>query len=239
MRDRSTRKKRGRRVTAEEKALLERVSSAVQQASAGAESAIEDEAARQGASLLLEQQEDGFVSALAIMLIPRELKEGSRRIAAIAQPFGFVAKIGKERLAVIAPAGYVTDFASIPWYASWIINPFGRHAEAAVIHDWLYTLGKPGDAKNRLVADKAFVRALRLLEVGWLKRIVMYFFVRVGGKNGYGLAGDFTFRKLDDLSVLDPPPERAPYMNSFASAELPRSVRRKAAQAATAKEPAP
>lgn len=236
--DKPNRKKRGRSVSQEEKALLNRVSEAVQQASAGAESAIEDEAARHGASLLFDQKEDGFVSALAIMLIPRELKEGSRRIAAIVQPFGFVAKVGKERLAVIAPAGYVTDFASIPWYVSWIINPFGRHAEAAVIHDWLYTLGKPGDRKNRLMADKAFIRALRLLEVGWMKRLVMYFFVRVGGNKGYGLPDDFTFRKLEDLSVLDPPPDRAPFMSSFASAQLPRNVRRKAAQAATAKEPA-
>ena len=122
----------------------------------------ETRAAQEGAKTLFELKEDGFVSALAIMLVPRVLKEGSRRVAAVAQPFGFVCKIaGRERLAVVVPAGYVTDFASIPRAVHFIISPFGKHAEAAVIHDWLYALGTPKDRKGRRVADTRAPRGAR------------------------------------------------------------------------------
>lgn len=224
----------GKPIDPAQKALLERVSLAINTAASGEESAIEDEAARRGASLLFDQQEDGFISALAIALIPREYKAGSRRIAAVAQPFGFVANIGGERVAVITPLGYVTDFASIPRIGQFMINPFGRHAEAAVIHDWLYTLGKRGDWLGRRRADKTFIAALKLLGVNWVKRQVMFWAVRLGGWRGYGKPEDFTFRRLDDLKTIDPTPPREPYDQTYARLDAPAAIRAKAAQAATA-----
>lgn len=200
----------------------------------------EARAVQEGARTLFDIAEDGFVAALAIMLVPRVLKQGSRRIAAVAAPFGFVCRISsRERLAVVAPAGYVTDFASIPRAFHFIISPFGKHAEAAVIHDWLYTLGTPKDGKGRRVADKAFVRALKLLEVSWFTRVIMYWAVRLGGAGGYGLADDFAFRSLEDLSVIEPPPARAPFMTTFALHETPREARksRMAAKAAATETP--
>jgi hypothetical protein len=205
-----------------------------------AESSVrETRAGQQGASTLFEIEKDGFVSALAILLVPHVLKEGSRRVAVVAQPFGFVCKLGsRERLAVVVPASYVTDFASIPKAVHFIISPFGKHAEAAVVHDWLYTLGKPGDRKGRRIADKAFVKALRLLDVNWFKRQIMFWAVRFGGGAGYGLEADFTFRNLEDLSVLDPPPAREPFMTSYATAAIIKSKRRAAAKAAATQTPA-
>jgi hypothetical protein len=192
------------------------------------ESMIEETAAEQGASILFSMQKDGFVSALAITLIPKELKAGSRRIAAVAQPFGFVCTLRKgERFAVITPQGYVTDFASIPKLAQGFISPFGKHAEAAVIHDWLYTLGEAGDRTGRRRADKTFIIALRMLEVGWLTRWVMYLSVRLGGGKGYGLPGDFTFRNLEDLEVIDPDPPREPFYRTLATAIQPKGARGK------------
>lgn len=228
----------GRSIDPAHKALLDRVSTAITAAASGEESFIEDEAAEGGAQLLFTEPNDGFISALAIALIPREYKAGSRRIAAVAQPFGFVANVGGERIAVITPTGYVTDFASIPRIGHFIINPFGRHAEAAVIHDWLYTLGKKGDWLGRRRADKTFVAALKLLGVNWVKRQVMFWAVRLGGGHGYGKPEDFTFRHLDDLSVIEPCPPRDPYDKTYARLDHPRSVRAAAAQAATAAQPA-
>lgn len=227
----------GRTVPASHRDLMERVSNAITSSAMGEEaSALEDAAIREGAKVLFDQEEDGFISALAIMLIPRELKDKSRRIAAVAQPFGFVCRLGRrERLAVITPSGYVTDFASIPSAVHFIISPFGKHAEAAVIHDWLYTLGTPGDRKGRRMADKAFVKALRLLEVHWIKRQIMYWAVRLGGASGYGLPTDFAFRNLHDLTVVDLSPQKTAYMTTFAMAEIPKA-RRKAVKQAVATE---
>jgi hypothetical protein len=197
-------------------------------------------AAQEGARTLFDIKDDGFVSALAITLVPRVMKEGSRRVAAVSQPFGFVCKLAnRERLAVVVPAGYVTDFASIPRLVHFIISPFGKHAEAAVIHDWLYALGTPKDRKSRRTADKAFAKALRLLEVNFFKRTIMYLAVRLGGGGGYGLAEDFVFRNLEDLTVLDPLPAREPFMTSFALHVTPKDTRksRMAAKAAATETP--
>jgi hypothetical protein len=131
----------------------------------------------------------------------------------------------------------VTDFASIPRAVHFVISPFGKHAEAAVIHDWLYTLGTPKDRKGRHMADKAFVKALRLLEVNWFKRQIMYWAVRLGGAGGYGLPEDFVFRSLEDLSVVDPLPAREPFLTSFALHVTPKEARKsRTAAKATATE---
>ncbi|MEZ5937524.1 MAG: DUF1353 domain-containing protein [Hyphomonadaceae bacterium] len=212
----------GRTLEAGERDLINGISEAMEAVATGRETAFVDRESF-GADQLFARETDGFVSALAILLIPKELKDKSRRIAAVSQPFGFVVALSnKKRLSVVAPSGYVTDFASIPRLVQWVISPFGRHAEAAVIHDWLYALGQKGDWGNRRIADKAFVKALRLLQVGWLKRQVMYWAVRLGGAGGYGLKGDFVFRKLDDLTIVDPTPDREPYRSSWATCELSR-----------------
>jgi hypothetical protein len=253
--------KLGRKIPQGERRLVNSISKGITATAQGAEAAVvafesapaaaapqraedtvqETRAAQEGARTLLDLKEDGFVSALAITLVPRVLKEGSRRVAAVAQPFGFVCKIGgRERLAVVVPSGYVTDFASIPRAVHFIISPFGKHAEAAVIHDWLYALGTPKDRKARRIADKAFVKALRLLEVSFLQRQIMYWAVRLGGAGGYGLADDFVFRSLEDLAVVDPLPAREPFLTSFALHVTPKEARknRVAAQAAAKETPA-
>lgn len=223
----------GKSPTSQERSLVERASGrmhgAVASAATGQESSVtEDDAAANGAEVLFELPNDGFVSALAIMLIPpKEEKEG-RRIAAVAAPFGFVGKLSrKERIAVITPRGYVTDFASIPPFGQIFISPFGKHAEAAVIHDWLYTMGKKGDKKGRRMADKAFIKALKLLHVNWFKRQIMYMAVRFGGESGYGLDGDFEFRNLDDamLARVDPKPPREPFAASYRTREIPKPAK--------------
>jgi hypothetical protein len=211
-----------------EKALVDSISDALHNAEESTE--LERTAARRGADLLFDVDDDGFISALAITLIPRELKAGSRRIAAVAQPFGFVARISrKERIAVITPTGYVTDFASIPRAVHFLISPFGKHAEAAVIHDWLYTMGERGDRKGRLRADRAFVKALRLLEVDWFKRQIMFWAVRMGGAGGYALPEDFAFRRADDLSPFKPDP--GPFTTSFALRPVEKRTRAKPTKA--------
>ncbi len=39
---------------------------------------------------------------------------------------------------IVVPSGFVTDFASVPWYGRWFINVLGKHSIPAIVHDYLY-----------------------------------------------------------------------------------------------------
>lgn len=205
-------------------------------------SVVEDLAVYQGADVLFSQGREGPITALAIILIPEENRQ-NRRIAALAANFGFVAHLSKrKKIAVVVPEGYVTDFASIPGFAQGIISPFGRHSEAAVVHDWLYTLGTPGDEKGRRLADRTFRRALHLVGVGFFRRYIMYAAVRMGGKSGYGLETDYDFRDLVELKRRNPLPDRKVFAYTWKEFDEPKPARDKSgkttapAPAATAAE---
>ena len=63
---------------------------------------------------------------------------------------------------VIVPAGYKTDFASVPPHLWGVFPSIGRHNHAAVIHDWLYDNrvfeDEMGAYQARLFADREFLR---------------------------------------------------------------------------------
>jgi hypothetical protein len=77
---------------------------------------------------------------------------------------------------VIVPAGFVTDFASIPAPGRILISGHGRDRWAAVIHDYLYSI-----KHDRKQADAVFLEALECSGVNLMKRRVMYRAVRTGG----------------------------------------------------------
>lgn len=105
---------------------------------------------------------------------------------------------GKEM--VIVPAGFLTDFASIP-RALWPVigSPTGLYGKGAVLHDFLYRVrvvismgevtfhegGLHSEIKTRLVnrgeADGIFREAMEVLGVGWFKRQTIYWGLRAGG----------------------------------------------------------
>jgi len=80
---------------------------------------------------------------------------------------------GSEKITV--PAGFETDFASVPRAAWWFCAPAaGNHAKPAVLHDYLCVT-----SDNQPHTDKLFLEAMAANGVGWLKRTVMYSAVRV------------------------------------------------------------
>lgn len=103
--------------------------------------------------------------------------------AVLVESFRYVDEI--EKLSITVPAGFLTDFASIPTWARAIVPPFGRHAKAAVLHDWLYAIGEPG---RKEVADNVFDHAMHELEVETWARELMVGAVRIGGQHGYDRA---------------------------------------------------
>ncbi len=76
------------------------------------------------------------------------------------------------------PAGFETDFASVPTAFQAIIpkrDP--RYSEAAVLHDWLYA----SKEVSRKDADGIFRRVMREYGVPRWKRNSMYYAVRIFG----------------------------------------------------------
>jgi hypothetical protein len=96
------------------------------------------------------------------------------RLAMLMQPLIYLAAEGKE---IIAPAGFITDFASVPRVLWSILPPFGPYSRAAVIHDYLYVVG----GCERSYADAIFLDAMKSIGVNIVTRRLMYWGVRCGG----------------------------------------------------------
>lgn len=91
---------------------------------------------------------------------------------------------------IVVPAGFITDFASIPQLFWNILPPWGRYGKAAVVHDYLYQTGLL--PKKR--ADEIFIEAMEVLGVNWLTRKIMYQAV-----NWFGFAAWNGHRKKEAL----------------------------------------
>lgn len=72
------------------------------------------------------------------------------------------------------PAGYITDFASIPRPCRWLIPNAGKSAKAAVLHDYLLSR-----SSNPRWATGVFNRTLKSEGVGTIRRMMMVGFVAV------------------------------------------------------------
>ena len=79
---------------------------------------------------------------------------------------------------ISVPAGFVTDFASIPWLFWTILPAWGKYGKAAVLHDYLYQ----GMYMTRKQADGLFYDAMLVSGTKTWKAMVMYYAVRLFGK---------------------------------------------------------
>lgn len=84
------------------------------------------------------------------------------------------------------PRGYVTDFGSIPYFATWLtlgrLQPLGVGLLAFLNHDWPYAVGEPG-LRDR--ADAWLDYRLKLDGESDFNRKVIVAAVRAGGGGGY------------------------------------------------------
>lgn len=101
---------------------------------------------------------------------------------------------------VVIPAGFKTDFASVPQIFWSIVPPMGKYFVAAVLHDYFYRVptsrvwdGQPKFDKpvTRKLADTIFSEEMKDAKVSWWKRQIMYRAVRIGGASSW----------------IEPPPE--------------------------------
>jgi signal peptidase I len=85
------------------------------------------------------------------------------------------------------PAGFVTNFGTIPRIFRNMIRPLGRYGKAAILHDYLYRIGVIINNRNytRKEADLIFLEAMEVLKVPKWKRKSIYFAVRMFGGRSY------------------------------------------------------
>lgn len=119
----------------------------------------------------------------------------------------------------VTPAGFLTDFASVPRFLHWLISPYGAYTRAAVLHDYLlwllaqwYARGCPTDDLPPVTsrdADGIFRRVLQELGVGWAKRWVMWSAVRAGAacnpRRAYGRDFHKDLPKVLGMALLATP----------------------------------
>jgi hypothetical protein len=94
----------------------------------------------------------------------------------LAEPLTFQLSNGEQ---TYIPVQYRTDFATVPQWARSVINVLDKHYKACILHDWLYD----NQYKSRKFADDEFLKAMKKHGVKKWKRNLMWFAVRVGGRN--------------------------------------------------------
>lgn len=98
---------------------------------------------------------------------------GPRRYELL-RPMIFEVEFPGGCVSVVVPAGFVTDFASVPRFFWRLFPPDGPWSAAAVVHDWLC-----GQAEcSRFLADAIFREAMRATGVPSWQRTLIYLAVR-------------------------------------------------------------
>ena len=85
-----------------------------------------------------------------------------------------------DRDRFVVPAGFRTDFATVPRVVTWLVPRFGAFTLAAVLHDWLCTEGITSGVVTSREADGLFRRVMRESGVPVLRRWLMWAGVRWG-----------------------------------------------------------
>lgn len=114
--------------------------------------------------------------------------------------------------AFTVPVGTRTDFASVPRPLIWFLPRYGSYTMAAVLHDYLWKVWAAQGRMDWVDADGIFCRALRELEVPFLRRWLMWAAVRWAallqprGRIGWFREGwKVVLLSLLALSVVAPP----------------------------------
>lgn len=124
-----------------------------------------------------------FTKPLRVEITQREVK--GRCLAVLLDGFEYHVGHLNSKDVITVPAGFVTDFASIPHIARMIVPVLGRAAKAAVIHDYLVVENKRSWGESA----KIFREGMKVLEVNPFQRMLMYYSVK-----HYGLIHKMLFK---------------------------------------------
>lgn len=107
--------------------------------------------------------------------------DGTGETFTLYQDFVYRSDLPLPAWLVRVPAGFVTDFASVPRGLWNILPKTGPWDKASVLHDWLYRQG----LLDRALVDRLFFEAMGVSHVPAWKRWVMYLGVRLGGRSAW------------------------------------------------------
>jgi hypothetical protein len=128
-----------------------------------------------------------FVTSLETKLLRGQFKQG-RQLYQLLSPLVYESDL--LGVAIIVPAGFVTDMASVPKLPlTWLLAG-GTANEAAVIHDWSYTVHAVGRKPiTRRQADALFREAIAASEDTTAPSWLMWLAVRLGGSGAWDAQG--------------------------------------------------
>ena len=110
--------------------------------------------------------------------------------------------VGDSEIVISVPAGFVTDFASIPQiFWSTGLSPDGTYSRAAVVHDFLYWT----QACSKSQADNILMIAMKESNVPTLTRDAIYEGVHLGGNKAWS---DNTAERASGLPRVIPQDKR-------------------------------
>jgi hypothetical protein len=118
------------------------------------------------------------MSAFTENLIVSPLPDGKTWV--LRRKFSFYLGKTEDSETIEVPAGFITDFASVPRIFWLIFPPWGKYGNAAVIHDYLYWVQLNAYPKNR--ADQIFQQGMDVLGVGKVTTWALYTAVKLFGQ---------------------------------------------------------
>lgn len=114
--------------------------------------------------------------SLQIPISPAVRPSGNNRAFVLLEPMNY--EVGSTGIFINVPAGFVTDYASVPSPLWGLYSPHEQYSRAAVVHDYLYWT----QYCTRLQADNLFMIAMKESDVNALTREAVYSGVRLSGK---------------------------------------------------------
>jgi len=143
---------------------------------------------------------DRFEGKLYLVLLDNKkepsLKDG-RSLWALQRPLTY--RPGNGAHTITVRSGFTTDLASIPRLVWSLLPPDGPWVKAAIIHDYLYATAGTGVWKKgvcgisrptpytRAEADRIIHEGMRNRGVGVIRRTIIFWAVRLGGRRGWGM----------------------------------------------------
>ena len=109
-------------------------------------------------------------------VVVRELPDADGSRWRLVEPLAYQ---GRDETFTVA-AGFTTDFASVPQALTWLVPRYGRYTKAAIVHDYLWQRCREGTF-GWADADGILRRAMRELDVPFLRRWLMWAAVRLAG----------------------------------------------------------
>ena len=108
--------------------------------------------------------------------------------------------------------GFITDGASVPKSLQWLYNPYGKYINAAVIHDYLYSVYN-NTGINRTLADKIFRHIMK--ETGVDDRTVRRFYAAVKYFGETSWKPKLENEGYKDQAIIDKTNEARKYYNHW------------------------